>query len=239
MKLDPHSPLPLHVQLKEIIKNSIEEGLYQDKIPSERELTEQHEVSRATVREAVSQLVREGMLEKKHGKGTFISIKPIHDWLGSLSSMTETINQMGMKPGAKLIEHMVVKTPEPVRSFTVEAEMYVIKRLRYADETPLAIETHYYPVDIGRELAGLDIANGAIYDLLENELHIQLSEAEQIITSNSLNSEDAELLGINQSDNTLQTERFLTDTKGSLIEYYIANCKTDMYSFHIKLSREK
>lgn len=239
MKLDPRSPLPLHVQLKDIIKNSIEQGLYQNKIPSERELTEQHDVSRATVREAVSQLVREGLLEKRHGKGTFISIKPIHDWLGTLSSMTETIKAMGMKPGAKLVNHMIVKTPEPVQGFTDEAEMYVIKRLRYADETPLAIETHYYPVDIGRKLASLDIASGAIYDLLENELHIQLSEAEQIITSNTLDSEDAELLGINQSDNTLQAERFLTDNKGSLIEYYIANYKADMYSFHIKLSREK
>ena len=172
MKLDPRSPLPLHVQLKDIIKNSIEQGLYQNKIPSERELTEQHDVSRATVREAVSQLVREGLLEKRHGKGTFISIKPIHDWLGTLSSMTETIKAMGMKPGAKLVNHMIVKTPEPVQGFTDEAEMYAIKRLRYADETPLAIETHYYPVDIGRKLASLDIASGAIYDLLENELHI-------------------------------------------------------------------
>ncbi|WP_099670683.1 MULTISPECIES: GntR family transcriptional regulator [unclassified Sporosarcina] len=68
MKLDPNSPLPLHVSLKDIIKNSIEQGFYEKKIPSERELTEQHEVSRATVREAVAQLVREGILEKRHGR---------------------------------------------------------------------------------------------------------------------------------------------------------------------------
>ncbi|PIC77296.1 hypothetical protein CSV74_06525 [Sporosarcina sp. P19] len=85
----------------------------------------------------------------------------------------------------------------------------------------------------------MDIATEALYDLLENKLHIQLSDAEQTITSNTLNSEGAELLGINQSDNTLQTERFLTDTKGALIENYMANCKANMYSFHIKLSREK
>ncbi|WP_233201565.1 MULTISPECIES: UTRA domain-containing protein [unclassified Sporosarcina] len=66
-----------------------------------------------------------------------------------------------------------------------------MKRLRYAYETPLAIETHYYPVYIGMKLSELDIATEALYDLHENKLHIQLSDAEQIITSNTLNSEDA------------------------------------------------
>jgi len=239
MKLDPRSPLPLHIQLKEIIMRSINEGRYQVKIPSERELTEQHEISRSTVREAVSQLVQEGILEKRHGKGTFISIKPIHDWLGTLSSTSETVRKMGMTPGAKLLEHGIVVTPYPVQDLTEEIDMYLIKRIRYANETPLAIETHYYPVEIGQKLAKLDIATGTIYDLLENELQLQLSEAEQIITSNRLSNEDADLLGIDRSDSTLQTERFLTDTDGSLIEYYTANYRADMYSFHIKLSREK
>ncbi len=67
--------------------------------------------------------------------------------------MTETISDVGMKPGATLIEYMIVKTPTPVQGFTDDGEMYVIKRRRYADETPLAIETHYYPVDIGMKLS--------------------------------------------------------------------------------------
>jgi len=239
MKLDPRNPLPLHIQLKNIIMHSINEGRYKGKIPSERELTEQHEISRTTVREAVSQLVQEGILEKRHGKGTFISIKPIHDWLGHLSSTSETVRKMGMKPGAKLLEHGIVDSPFPVQNITDEKEMYLIKRIRYANDIPLAIETHHYPVAIGLKLAKLDIETGTIYDLLENELQLQLSEADQIITSNRLNDEDAKILGINVSDNTLQAERFLTDSKGSLIEYYTANYRADMYSFHIKLSREK
>lgn len=237
MKLDPRNPLPLHVQLKKSIVHSINKGYYQDKIPSERELTEQYEISRTTVREAVSQLVQEGILEKKHGKGTFISIKPIHDWLGHLSSTSETVSKMGMKPGAKLLKHGIVPSPFPVKSITEEKEMYLIKRIRYADEIPLAIETHYYPVSIGQKLAKLDIESGTIYDLLENELQLQLSEADQIITSSRLKEEDAVLLGIDKAENTLQTERFLTDSDGCLIEYYTANYRADMYSFHIKLSR--
>ena len=65
---------------------------------------DKHSVSRTTVREAVSALVHEGILEKVHGKGTFINrFRSINDWLGHLSSFTETIERMGMQAGAQLL----------------------------------------------------------------------------------------------------------------------------------------
>lgn len=237
MKINPNNPLPLHIQLRRIIEKSIHEGRYSDKIPSERELTEKYMVSRTTVREAISQLVQDGILEKIHGKGTFVSLKPIRDWLGNLSSTTETVNKMGMKPDAKLVEHGIVATPLPLKSTTNDEEMYLIKRIRYADKTPLSIETHYYPIEIGLKLEKLDINQGTLYDFLENELHIQLLEADQVITSSHLSKEDAELLGVPLSLNALLTERFLYDIQGNLVEYYTAYYRADMYSFHIKLSR--
>lgn len=238
MKIDYDGPVPLHIQLKNIILKLINNGDYQDKIPSERELTEEYDVSRSTVRKAVENLVLEGVLVKRKGKGTFISLKPIQDWLGQLSSTSETVRSMGMKPGAELIKHGVVPVPFPIEDFTEEKEMYLIKRIRYADNIPLAIEVHYYPVEIGKELAKLDIETGTLYDLLENELQLNLVEAEQIITSNHLNKDDSKLLNIELTESTLQAERFLTDIGGNLIEYYTANYRSDMYSFHIKLSRK-
>lgn len=80
------------------------DGTYTGKVPSERELMDEYYISRGTVRQAIDALTREGTLVKKPGKGTFVAIKPINDWLGSLSSTTETIENMGMAPGAKLIK---------------------------------------------------------------------------------------------------------------------------------------
>ncbi|MFK9094610.1 GntR family transcriptional regulator [Bacillus salipaludis] len=237
MELDHKSPIPLHIQLKDIINNLIKEGSFHEKIPSERELMDSYKVSRSTVREAVSHLVREGVLEKVHGKGTFISMKPIEEWLGNLSSTTDTIRKMGMKPDAKLIQHGKVKPPKEIIAATGFEEAYYIKRIRYANDQPLAIEIQYYPVEIGERLAKYDIEKGTLYDLLEQKLHIKLAEAEQVITSSYLSKEDAELLGVKESLNVLNTERLLLDIDDNLIEYYIASFRADLYSFRINLSK--
>lgn len=238
MELDHKSPLPLHAQLKNKIEQLIKDGYYQNKIPSERELIDTYKVSRSTVREAISQLAREGILEKKHGKGTFVSMKPIQDWLGHLSSTSEIVRRMGKVPGAKLLQHGIVKPPKEIVEITGFHEAYFIKRIRYADETPLAIENHYYPIEIGQALAKLDIGQGTLYDLLENQLDIHFAEAEQVITSGNLTEEEANLLEIPDSFSVLSTERMLTDATGALIEYYVASYRSDLYSFRIRLSRK-
>ncbi|MGE6896671.1 GntR family transcriptional regulator [Priestia flexa] len=238
MVLDYKNPIPLHVQLKNELEQKIREGHYKQKIPSEREFMELYSVSRSTVREAISQLVREGILEKKHGKGTFISLKPIQDWLGTLSSTTDIIKRMGMTPGAKLISHGVVKPSENIQRLCEFDEAYFIKRIRFADDIPIAIENQYYPLEIGMKLATYDINNGTLYDLLENELHIQFSEAEQIITSGHLSKEDSEYLDVSDYFNVLMTERITYDMEGNIVEYYEAAFRSDMYSFKMKLSRK-
>lgn len=238
MELDPKSPIPLHIQLKDGIQTLINEGYYKEKIPSERELMDRYKVSRSTVREAVSHLVREGVLEKVHGKGTFISTKPIEEWLGNLTSTTDTICKMGMKPDAKLIEHGRVIPSQDIIDTTGFQEAYYIKRIRYADEQPLAIEIQYYPVEIGEELSKYDIDKGTLFDILEHNLNIKLSEAKQIITSSFLSKEDAALLEVPEKFNVLNTERLLVDVEDNLIEYYIASFRADLYSFRINLSKK-
>src|SRR5690625_7264631 len=111
MALDKDSNKPLHIQLKDEIERKIIDGELVEQIPSEREFMHVYNISRSTVREAVNALVREGVLVKKHGKGTYVSIKPLDSWLGQLSSTTEVIHSLGMKPGARLIEFHKVEAP--------------------------------------------------------------------------------------------------------------------------------
>src|SRR5699024_9478240 len=162
MPLDPNNAIPLHIQLKELIETRITKGVFSEQIPSERKVMEKYNVSRSTVREAINLLVREGILEKRNVKGTFVSLKPIHDWLGNLTSTTETIRQMGMKPGAKLITHYPT-TPTPyIQERTGFKTAYFIKRIRYADDIPIGIERHYYPVTIGEQLIKYDLDNATL-----------------------------------------------------------------------------
>lgn len=236
--LDQNNAIPLHIQLKELIEARVTNGIYSDQIPSERKFMEKYNVSRSTVREAINLLVQEGILEKRHGKGTFVSLKPIHDWLGNLSSTTETIRQMGMKPGAKLMTHHKMTPSTYIQERTGFEEAYFIKRVRYADDIPIGIERHYYPVAIGEELIQYDLDNATLYDLVENELGIQFAEANQTIKSGPLLNEDKGYLEIPPESHVLIAERVIKNQAGQIIEMEEAFYRSDMYTFKLNLSRK-
>ncbi len=134
-------PIPLHVQISNLLEKQIRIGAYQEKIPSERELMDMYAVSRTTVREAVSKLVNEGKLQKVHGKGTFISKQPpIQEWLTSLNSFTDTVIKMGMNPSSRLIYSGKLSQKNGLNIFETNHDLYLIERLRFADNIPVAIE---------------------------------------------------------------------------------------------------
>lgn len=239
MELDVKSPLPLHVQLKNLLKNEILQGEFMDKIPSERELISRFEVSRSTVRKAISELVREGVLEKKHGKGTFISHRPVEEWLGNLSTYNEVIENMGMKPGTKLLYQGVEPSTAEIEAALGTDKTYVIERLRFADKVPIAIEKQYYPLQIGLQLAKYDLNNAVLYDLLELSLGIKLWEAEQIISSALPAADEAKNLDIPETKGVLVTERITCDPDGNPVEYLKGVFREDMYAFRINLARRR
>jgi GntR family transcriptional regulator len=238
VKLDQTSSMPLHIQLKDIIEKQIAERNLSGQIPSERQYMQEYNISRSTVREAINLLVRQGILEKQHGKGTFVSLKPIHDWLGNLSSTTETIRNIGMKPGAKLITHYKTIPPTYIQEQTGFKEAYFIKRVRYADDIAIGVERHYYPISIGEELIKYDLDNATLYDLVENELGIQFAEADQTISSGQMLQEDMVYLDVPTNTNVLIAERIIKDRAGTVLEMEEAFYRSDMYSFKINLSRK-
>lgn len=237
MELDSRSALPLHVQLKELLRNEILQGDIKQKVPSERDLMDRFSVSRSTVRQAISELVREGVIEKIHGKGTFISHRPVEEWLGNLSTYNQIIEEMGMKPSTRLIFQGKDSSPGEISNTLGVDEFYSIERLRYADDVPIAIEKQYYPVQIGLELAKHDLNTAVLYDLLELNLDIKLWEAEQIISSALPTEEEAKLLEIPQTTCVLVLERITSNPEGAAVEYLRGVFRADMYAFRIKLAR--
>ncbi|MFZ7101270.1 MAG: GntR family transcriptional regulator [Peptococcaceae bacterium] len=235
--LDIKSPIPLHEQLKVILKEEILNGFYTDKIPSERELMERFSVSRSTVRQAVLALVNEGVLEKIHGRGTFISFRPVEEWLGNLTSFNDIVKEMGMKPGIKLVKHGITNTPEDAATTLGLNEFYLIERMRYADDIPIAIEKQYYPIKIGETLAEHDLNDAALYDILEKSLGINLWKAQEIITCTMPSPDEAAALNLADPICVLTTERFISDSNDNPIEYEKNVFRADMYAFRINLTR--
>ncbi|WP_158735858.1 GntR family transcriptional regulator [Alteribacillus sp. YIM 98480] len=238
MKLDYKNPLPLHAQLKKKLSERINNGFYSDRLPSEREFMDEYGVSRSTVREAISSLVKEGLLIKRHGVGTFVSPKPIQDWLGNLKSTTETITEMNLQPEVQLITHGEAQPPEPLQNMVDDETVYFIKRLRFADGHPIALENDYYPLDIGKQLTQFDLNTETIYDLLENKLLLRLNKAKQVIKVGKIEKEDSELLQLEEDESVLISERFITSADEQWIEFSNSYFRPDMYSFSIDLERK-
>jgi GntR family transcriptional regulator len=238
MPLNYTNSIPLHLQLKEKIVEKIYNGQYVGKIPSERELMDEYYVSRSTVRQSVEQLVRDGILIRKPGKGTFIKSKPINDWLGNLSSTSEVIENMGMIPGTKLVKAEIIHLSGTIREITGLEKAYHFKRVRYANNIPIGIERHYYPILLGEKLMEFDLNKEAFYDLLERALNVRAFQASQVIKAANSTREDAKLLNIPESTSVLIAERKITDINGSFIEFEEAYYRSDMYAFNIELARK-
>lgn len=236
MRLDVNSPIPLHVQLKELLRKEIGEGGYTERIPTEKELMEMFSVSRTTVREAVSSLVREGVLEKIHGRGTFVADSNVNEWLGTIQSFTETVEKMRMTPGIRLISHGLRNDPD-IATILGEEEYYGIERLRLADDVPIALERNNYSVDVGRMLAAHDLGAVTLYSVLE-ENGIVLHTAEERINAKPASMHEAKLLGIGDGACVLVVERVAYDPGGDVVEHYFSTFRADRFAFCVKLYRK-
>src|SRR2546430_3827104 len=139
------SPLPRYYQLKEIMREKISSGEWQpgDLIPSERELGEQYGISRMTARQAITELVNEGLFYREQGKGTFVSRHKITQQLIRLTGFTEDIKARGQRPCTKVISAQMFAADETTAEklrIDPGTLIFRLQRLRLADDEPLAIE---------------------------------------------------------------------------------------------------
>jgi GntR family transcriptional regulator len=145
--LDRYSLVPLHHQLRAAIRERVDSGQWppRGQLPSERELCELFQVSRITVRHAISQLVAEGHLVRKRGSGTYVAPSPFRKCLLPLMGFTEEMRARGQRPGARVLKFEEVAAEARVADALQLGKgerVVLLKRLRLANDEPMALETH-------------------------------------------------------------------------------------------------
>lgn len=235
MALDSRSGVPLYLQLRNVLKREIQQGRYREKLPTEPELMAAFSISRTTVREAVAALAREGVLQKIQGKGTFIASRPTNVWVGVLTSLTEIIESMGMKPGIKLLAHGPGQDSR-IASILGHETYYGVERLRLGDGEPIAVERTYYSLEVGQKLAQYDLNQVTLYDALENE-GVIFDSAEQRITVGQASDVDAELLGISRTTSVVAAERVTYGPTGDSVGYNASTFRADRYASYVRMYR--
>jgi GntR family transcriptional regulator len=221
--LERNSPVPLYYQLAQAIEHAINTGALApgDRLENELSLTSRLGLSRPTARQAIQELVKKGLLVRKRGVGTQV-VRSQFRRTEALSSLNEDIIKAGKVPSTRLLEFSVGSLDEQDVRDAIEAaavpetEFIKIRRLRLADEMPLAVLTNYLPARF--ELTEEDLRTKSLYACLRS-LGVNLKIAHQQISARLMNEEEAELLDVETPAACLTVDRVAYDDIGQFVEF--------------------
>ncbi|MBA2174208.1 GntR family transcriptional regulator [Halobacillus locisalis] len=233
--VNKQSPMPMYYQIEEDLKQRMDRGEFAsgDMIPSERELSLHYDVSRMTVRQAMSNMVNDGFLYREKGKGTFVAEKKIEQPLQGMTSFTEDMKQRGMKASSRLLGfETIVAPPEISRKLDLndEEKVYRVQRIRFADQVPMAIETTFVPVNLLPTLTEQTV-QGSLYHFVEAELELKIEKATQMIEATIADADQAELLQVASQSAVLHIERHSVLNDGTPFEVVKSAYRADRYKF--------
>jgi GntR family transcriptional regulator len=240
MRLHREAPDPLYLQLKESLVAEITSGRYRSnqRLPSERELAYRFKVSRMTVRQALTELARDGTIYTRVGKGTFVAEPKIDQQLRALTGFSQDVRARRGQPSSRVLEAKVIPAaPDVAAALRVppEAEIILLSRVRLADDIPLAIETAYLPFARFPNLLHHDFAVESLYCVLESEYGLQLTQAEQSIEAALANAREIELLQLTPPAAVLKMQRLTRNGNGEPVEYVLSTYRGDRYKFRSTL----
>lgn len=239
--LSNDSPIPLYYQLKETLKDAIQQGELKpgDKIPSERELEETYGVSRMTARRALVELCNEGLVYRERGRGTFVTDLKYSQNLFRLTSFTEESENQQLSPGARVLEQELVHNEHVCAGMGIVDEPLVcIRRIRTINDEPVALEASYIRASLCPGLEKANLNNMSLYSYLGNQYGLRLASAHQSIEARLASPEIANALNLVEGMPVLYMER-ITYLEGAPtpVEYVEAIYRGDKYKLMVEMQR--
>ncbi|NPV52609.1 MAG: GntR family transcriptional regulator [Firmicutes bacterium] len=244
--IEESNPLPLYHQLKELLRSQIEGGEFPvgARLPSEVEIAEEYKISRSTVRLAILDLVREGLLYRKQGKGTFVANPKITRGMPGVTSFTEDMKARGLKPGARVLKFEIAVPPQRVAvslRLRDKEEAARIERQMLADDEPIAFHISYLPLSVWNaiNIKPEDLNDQSLFWCLENRARIVLDEGLETIEVGIADAYVASILGIKKGSPVLLLEHLVSSVDGEPVEFATNFYRGDRYKYYIKHKRQR
>lgn len=236
-----HKEIPLYYQLESVLREKIRSGDLAEgtKLPTENELIEQYGVSRVTVRQALAALVRDGLLERVAGRGTFVKRARSVANSVRLTGFMEEAMAMSAGTRATVLDARFVKatlTQAQHLQIGPDESVWCLKRVRYVDEVPYAYVESYFPEGIGRQLAGEDLSL-SVLRLLEEKCRINLGEASAVVTAALADAYIASLLNTKVAAPLLMIDSTFYDLDRRPVQFVRGLYRSDLYSYTMTLVR--
>jgi GntR family transcriptional regulator len=207
-------------------------------VETEQELIARYGVSRATVRQALSGLVAEGLLEIRRGRGTFVHGAALEHRLGGFYTFSREIEAHGMRPGTRVRSIGVKPAGDDVAAglgLAPGTPVVALSRVRLADEQAIVSETSYLPAARFKGLEDVDFAAASLYDTLTSAFGVRPVRARETFVPVLLDDDEAAILGGAAGDPVLSVERTTYDVDGVIIEFCQSILRADRYRYSVEL----
>ena len=233
------SPVPLYYQLAEAIEARIAAGEWQpgDRLPAERDLAAQAGISRMTARQALTWLARRGAIEVRHGIGTFVAQPKLTSDPLHLLGFTEQMMATGGTVTSAVLAQEVIAAPAAVAialRLDPGTDVVRIMRLRSLDDTPMLLETSYFPHARCAGIERHDLSHRSLYALLDSEYGIRLTHARQTVEAVAANAFESGLFGIEPGAPMLLLEGVASTHEGEAGEHFKAAYRGDRFKFALR-----
>jgi len=230
--LDRSRSEPLWAQLESDLRRRLEEGEFEERFPTDLELTRAYDVSRHTVREAVRSLNQDGLLRRVRGRGTVVARPEFEQPLGTLYSLFRSIEQQGVEQASRVLSlGPVHDAPAAARlGLPADAELVTLERIRLAGGTPLALDQAWLPAVLARPLLDADFSHTALYDELESRCGCRPDRGRERITPVVPTARERDLLELDEGEAAFSLER-IGQHGGAVIEWRVTVIRGDRYQF--------
>ena len=229
--------IPAYIRIDDALKKKIADGFWEigQRLPSERDLADDYEVSRMTLRQAITLLVEEGILERRVGSGTYVASHRVQEKMRGTTSFTEIVRSQGKTPSSQLISYQRKPANETeIEQLQLKASDYVVRmeRVRYADNVPLVFEVASIPEKLIREFKREDITEHFFQTLTDNGYEI--GKSQQTIYAKNASERVANYLKVPKNHAVLALTQVSYFTDGRPFEYVHSQYVGDRFEFYLE-----
>jgi len=239
--IDPSLPTPLYHQIYLALKKHIRAGdfAFDSVLPGEKELCRLYDVSRITVKRALSELAAEGYVSRHRGRGTVVRFRTTSPIVrGNFDGLLENLIEMGVNTAIKLMMLEATTAKGDIAEALEVEEGYKLQhavRLRSIEKEPFSFLDTYVPAELMGNITRKDMESTPLLKLLAMQ-GIEVASARQTITAVGVNAQVAQSLDLNIGAPVLKISRVIKDVNLVPVQYIIAYYRPDRFEYEMKLT---
>lgn len=231
---------PAYQKIQNAILHQIEVGRLMpgSLVPSERELARSHQVSLMTARHALTELARDGVVERRHGAGTFVAPPKVH--FNRLLGYTEQMASLGLAARSRVVSSGTVTREHEIAArlgLPPDGRLGTVERVRMAGDEPVALEICYWSDEEFPTLASAPLDKISLFSFLEHECGVMLAYADEEIDATSADSRLARLLDIHRETPLLRMRQLIFSKRGRPAVYVIGFYRSGRHTLRIRRYR--